>query len=82
MFKLIVSVVFVLVVLRLGLALLRGLARAHPDPPPAGQLRKVRRRYRCTSCGVELTMTEAPDEDPPPPRHCMDEMQFVGSRDL
>jgi hypothetical protein len=42
----------------------------------------VSRRYRCTSCGVELKMTAAPDEDPPPPRHCMEEMQFEGSRDL
>jgi hypothetical protein len=28
-------------------------------------------------CGVELRMTMAPDEDPPPPRHCMEDMEFV-----
>jgi hypothetical protein len=80
--KLLIGVVFFLVVMRLGLAVLRALARPMPEPPPAGEMRKVSRRYRCTSCGVELKMTAAPDEDPPPPRHCMEEMQFEGSRDL
>jgi len=77
-----VAVVAGLVLLWLGLLVLRALARPVPEPPPAGEMRKVSRRYRCSSCGVELRMTAAPDEDPPPPRHCMEEMEFVGSRDL
>jgi hypothetical protein len=40
-------------------------------------MRRVSLRYRCTSCGVELKVTIAPDEDPEPPRHCMDEMELV-----
>ena len=40
-------------------------------------MRRVSLRYRCTSCGVELKLTAAPDEDPEPPRHCMDEMELV-----
>jgi len=26
---------------------------------------------------VELRMVMAPDEDPPPPKHCLEEMEFV-----
>ena len=37
-------------------------------------------RYRCDVCGVELKLTAAPDEDPPPPRHCLEEMLLVAPR--
>jgi hypothetical protein len=26
---------------------------------------------------VELRMVMAPDEDPPPPKHCLEDMDFV-----
>ena len=60
-----------------GIALLRGMTSLPPEPPPSGELRRVRRQYRCSVCGVELKMTMAPDEDPPPPRHCLEDMQEV-----
>ena len=75
--KLLVSVVIALVILRVGLAVLRALARPVPAPPPAGELRKVNLRYRCSVCGTELRMTAAPDEDPEPPRHCLEDMDLV-----
>jgi hypothetical protein len=77
MFKLVVSVVIVVVVVRLGLAVLRALAQPTPAPPPSGELRKVNLRYRCAVCGTELRLTAAPDEDPEPPRHCMEDMERV-----
>jgi hypothetical protein len=76
-FKLVVSALIIYVVVRIGLAILRGLAHPLPEPPPSGELRKVNLRYRCSVCGVELRMTAAPDEDPEPPRHCLEDMQFV-----
>lgn len=60
-----------------GIAVLRGITAPVPEPPPAGELRKVSVRYRCSVCGLELKMTLAPDEDPPPPRHCMEDMDMV-----
>jgi DNA-directed RNA polymerase subunit RPC12/RpoP len=33
--------------------------------------------YRCSICGTEVRMTAANDEDPEPPRHCMDDMELV-----
>ena len=60
-----------------GIAMLRGMTSMPPEPPDAGELRKVNRRYRCDICGTELKITMAPDEDPPPPSHCLEEMTEV-----
>ena len=81
MLKLVVAVVFALLLLRIGLAMLRGLAQPYPEPPPAGEMRKVNLRYRCSICGTEARLTLAADEDPPPPRHCQDDMQLVAPID-
>ncbi len=64
-------------ILRLGLVILRGLARPVPEPPPAGELRQVKISYRCSLCGAEVRMTVAPDEDPDPPRHCLEDMDII-----
>ena len=76
-FRVLIAVVVAYVVLRLGLAMLRNLARPLPEPPEPGLLRKVKIEYRCSICGSEVRMTVAPDEDPDPPRHCQDEMDLV-----
>ena len=60
-----------------GIAMLRSFTQLPPEPPPTGELRKVKRNYRCDVCGVELRMTMAPDEDPPPPKHCLEAMVEV-----
>ena len=77
MLKLVVAVLIFLVLMWAGLFVLRALAAPRPEPPPPGELRRVNLRYRCATCGVELKMTAAPDEDPEPPRHCLEEMQLV-----
>ena len=64
-------------IIAIGMAMLRGIATPIPEPPPAGELRKVKLNYRCSLCGAEVRMTVAPDEDPDPPRHCQDEMDLV-----
>ena len=60
-----------------GIGMLRSLTTPMPPPPPAGELRKVNVRYRCSICGVEVRMTLAAEEDPPAPRHCMEDMDLV-----
>jgi hypothetical protein len=61
---------------KLGIGMLRSLSRVQPPPEP-GELRKVNVRYRCAVCGVELRLTMAPDDDPPPPKHCLEDMVLV-----
>ncbi len=60
-----------------GIAMLRSMTTPSPAPPPTGEMRKVNVRYRCSVCGVELRLTMAPDEDPPPPKHCLEDMELV-----
>lgn len=76
-FKIILAVVAFLVIMRIGFGILRGLAQPVPEPPPAGELRKVKIGYRCSICGAEVRMTVAPNEEPEPPRHCQEDMDLM-----
>jgi hypothetical protein len=71
------GVLFGVILWKSGMMMLRSMTSMPPAPAPTGELRKVNRRYRCDICGVELRLTMAPDEDPPPPRHCLDEMTEI-----
>jgi hypothetical protein len=71
----------VLLVIRFSLGMLRSLAAPLPEPPPAGELRRVKLRFKCQQCGMELRVDHASNEDPEPPRHCMDEMELVAAAD-
>ena len=72
-----VAAAFAYGILRIGVVMLGGLARPVPAPPPPGELRKVRLLYRCSICGTEVRMTAANDEEPEPPRHCLEDMDLV-----
>ena len=75
--KLLIAIVAAALILRIGLAFLRGLAQPRPEPPPAGELRRVKIMYRCSLCGTEVRMTVATNQEPEPPRHCMEDMDLV-----
>ena len=64
-------------IFKVGFAVLGSLARPMPEPPPPGEMRRVKLTYRCSVCGMELRVQAAVSEDPEPPRHCMDEMELV-----
>jgi hypothetical protein len=72
-----VAVLVGVVILRVGVAMLRGLGTPLPPPPPPGEMRKVNLKYRCSVCGAELKMTLATEELPEPPRHCQEDMDLV-----
>ena len=71
------GILFGVVIWKSGIAMIRSMTQLPPEPAPSGELRKIKRNYRCDVCGVELRMTMAPDEDPPPPKHCLEEMTEV-----
>lgn len=62
---------------KVGIGMLRSFTTPMPEPPPAGEMRKINVRYRCGVCGLEIRLTMAPDEDPPPPKHCLEDMDLV-----
>ena len=65
------------VLFKIGFTMLGALAQPVPEPPPAGELRKVKLMFRCSICGTEVRMTTANDEMPEPPRHCLEDMDLV-----
>ena len=79
--KILMAIAVAMVLLRMGLAVLRTLATPLPEPPPVGELRKVKLQYRCSLCGTEVRMTVATDENPDPPRHCMDDMELMATEE-
>ncbi len=72
-----VGILFGIVLWKTGIGLIRSLTTPMPEPPPPGELRKVTVRYRCGVCGLEIKTLMAPDEDPPPPKHCLEDMDVV-----
>ena len=62
---------------KVGIGMLRSFTTPMPAPPPAGEMRKINVRYGCGVCGLEIRLTMAPDEDPPPPKHCLEDMDLV-----
>ncbi|MDQ6727503.1 MAG: hypothetical protein M3066_15235 [Actinomycetota bacterium] len=76
LFKVLIAIVVFVVIMRLGMLMLGGLATPHPPPEP-GLLRRVNLRYRCSICLTEVRMVQAAEELPPPPRHCQEDMDLV-----
>jgi hypothetical protein len=74
--KVLVALAAFVIMMRIGMMMLGGLARPHAAPEP-GELRRVNLHYRCSICLAEVRMTQATEELPPPPRHCQEEMDLV-----
>ena len=74
--KVVVAIAAFVLIMRLGMLILGGLARPHPPPDP-GTIRRVNLRYRCSICLTEVKMVQATEELPMPPRHCQEDMDLV-----
>ena len=72
-----VGAVLFVVIWRVGIGMLSSMTSPLPPPPPPGEMRRINVRYRCVVCGVELRVVMAPDQDPPPPKHCLEDMELV-----
>jgi hypothetical protein len=79
MIRLIIALLIAIVLVRMGIFLLKSLAQPIPEPPPPGELRRVNLRYRCAICGAEARITLAADQQPEPPRHCLEDMELTTS---
>jgi hypothetical protein len=79
MIRLIIALLIAIVLVRMGIFLLKSLAQPIPETPPPGELRRVNLRYRCAICGAEARITLAADQQPEPPRHCLEDMELTTS---
>lgn len=79
--RVLIAVALMYFLLRFGFGIIGAFARPVPEPPPPGELRRVKLTYRCDECGSELRMTLANDEVPSPPRHCTEEMELIATRE-
>ena len=52
----------------------RMIASGPPPEPDPDDIHEVEARYRCSVCGMRLTVTHAQGADADPPRHCREEM--------
>ena len=77
----IIAIVGGILFISIGVRVLAALSRPAPEPPPPGELRKVRIVYECTICGTQVRMTLANDEMPDAPRHCQEDMRLISSVD-
>ena len=75
------AVIFAIVI---GLAILIGtlytvriIAMGPPPEPDPDAVYEVDAPYRCTVCGMRLTVTHLQDAAPDPPKHCREEMEPV-----
>jgi len=53
------------------------LSQGGPDEPDPDHIVDVEVAYRCTVCGMRLTVTQAQDEPLVAPRHCREDMEPV-----
>ena len=75
--KLAIAIFLAYFFIKVGVTMLRGFGQPIAEPPPPGELRKLKLRYRCSLCGMEIRVDLAASEIPDPPRHCMEEMDQV-----
>lgn len=79
--KILIAIAAAVLIFRVGASMIRSMSTPLPEPPPPGELRKVKLVYRCSNCGAELRMTKANDEVPEAPRHCMEDMDLIAGLD-
>ena len=76
-FTILIAVAMGLAIMAFGIWAIRLLATPPPPEPDPEDLIEVQKDYRCTVCGMRLTMTAAQDDEASAPKHCREEMVSV-----
>jgi len=75
--QLAVAVALGAAILWLGWWGVRFLSAAGPSEPDPDEVVEVEAAFRCSVCGMRLTVTHAQGDDVDAPRHCREEMEPV-----
>lgn len=73
-----IAVAMGVVILAVGIWMIRLLAMPTPPEPDPDDVVQIDIDYRCTVCGLRLTVTHARDSELEAPKHCREEMEVVG----
>jgi hypothetical protein len=73
----VIAIAIGIVIIAFTLWVIRLLLIPQPEEPDPDAVREVAVDYRCTICGMRLTVTHAQDREPEAPRHCREEMVEV-----
>lgn len=71
----IIAVVVGSIILIGTLYTVRVISMGPPPEPDPEAIEEVEAHYRCSVCGMRLTVTHRQDAAPDPPRHCREEME-------
>ena len=75
--QIVIAVAIGLTVLALGRWGIKLLAQPGPEEPDPDDIVDVEVAYRCTVCGLRLTVTAAQDAELVAPRHCREDMEQI-----
>ena len=75
MLTLFVAVAIGIAIMATAMWAVRLLATPQPAEPDPADVHETEVRYRCTVCGLRLTVTHAQDEELSAPRHCREDME-------
>ncbi len=79
--RLLIAAAIVGILCKLGFAMIGGLAQPIPEPPPAGELRKVQPRLPLQPLRHRGAHDDRNDDVPEAPRHCMEDMDLIATAD-
>jgi hypothetical protein len=69
-----IAIAIGLVIFVIAVRVVRMLATPLPPEPDPEEVQEVDVAYKCTLCGLRLTVTHAQDVDAAAPRHCREDM--------
>ena len=75
LFQIVIALAIGLAVLAVGRWGIKLLAQPGPEEPDPDDIVDVEVAYRCTVCGLRLTVTAAQDAELVAPRHCREDME-------
>ena len=74
--NIIIALVIGVVIWTVLMAILRAVVNPPPELDPEDVV-ETHRRFRCSLCGTQVTMTVTNIAEPKAPRHCREEMDEV-----